>query len=406
MYGHLAWDELNVAAPPPPGYTCGTWAVSTYRPGDEVCEGGKLYQCKPFPYDGWCGQHTYCPTCTNGGDAWTEKGIDYFAPAPTPTDPNSGTGGTTPGTGTCGTWSIQTYAGGAQVCEGGRIWECKAFPYDGWCGQATYCPTCTNGGDAWTDMGVDPNASAPPPVTCTDWSIQTYAGGATVCEGGKLWECKAFPYDGWCGQATYCPTCTNGGDAWTDMGVAPDGPAPPPSGTCGTWSIQTYAGGAQVCEDGKLWECKPFPYDGWCGQATYCPTCTNGGDAWIDKGIPPPPGSTTQYCWTYQQGYPYLTNDYVCDGANNIWKCLDGFTCDGQPTSGTTTPWEDLTDPLLIASSQSAPVPDTLSCYDYTAATGDNWTFALGSYVCDGNRVWRALAVAPQSQPSTQSSTT
>jgi len=62
---------------------------------------------------------------------------------------------------TCGTWSIQTYFGGAQVCEGGRIYECKAFPLEGWCGQATYCPTCLNGDDAWTDMGVYPNEAAP-----------------------------------------------------------------------------------------------------------------------------------------------------------------------------------------------------------------------------------------------------
>jgi len=57
-----------------------------------------------------------------------------------------------------------------------------------------------------------------------------------------------------------------------------------PNEACATWEVKTYTPGDQICEGGKLWECKPFPYDGWCGTASYCPTCTNGAEAWIDLG--------------------------------------------------------------------------------------------------------------------------
>ena len=50
-----------------------TWKAQTYSAGDQVQGGGKLYQCKPYPYTGWCGgtESFYAPgTGTNWTDAW------------------------------------------------------------------------------------------------------------------------------------------------------------------------------------------------------------------------------------------------------------------------------------------------------------------------------------------------
>src|SRR5437868_5335718 len=37
---------------------CGTlpsWSLHAYTSGDRVKDNGKAYQCKPFPFSGWCG---------------------------------------------------------------------------------------------------------------------------------------------------------------------------------------------------------------------------------------------------------------------------------------------------------------------------------------------------------------
>src|SRR6266496_2985398 len=62
------------------------WAVGTYSGGDRVQNNGVLYECKPFPFSGWCGQIGYQPGVDPAwSDAWTR--IDDCATS-------SGTGGT------------------------------------------------------------------------------------------------------------------------------------------------------------------------------------------------------------------------------------------------------------------------------------------------------------------------
>ncbi len=55
-----------------PAYKAGT----PYKAGDIVSHGGKLYECKPFPYSGWCGQAAFAYEPGKGfawGDAWNVK---------------------------------------------------------------------------------------------------------------------------------------------------------------------------------------------------------------------------------------------------------------------------------------------------------------------------------------------
>jgi hypothetical protein len=41
----------------------------------------------------------------------------------------------------------------------------------------------------------------------------------------------------------------------------------------GTWKRMTHGIGDLVQSDGKLYECKDYPYTGWCGSsASYAPT--------------------------------------------------------------------------------------------------------------------------------------
>ena len=55
-----------------PAYKAGT----PYKAGDVVSNGGKLYECKPWPYSGWCGQAAFAYEPGKGfawSDAWTVK---------------------------------------------------------------------------------------------------------------------------------------------------------------------------------------------------------------------------------------------------------------------------------------------------------------------------------------------
>ncbi|MGL5047796.1 MAG: hypothetical protein ACRC6S_09670 [Shewanella sp.] len=70
-------EILPEATPPQPAPTTPALpayqASSPYQAGDQVSNAGGNYQCKPFPYSGWCGGSTshYAPgTGSNWTDAW------------------------------------------------------------------------------------------------------------------------------------------------------------------------------------------------------------------------------------------------------------------------------------------------------------------------------------------------
>jgi hypothetical protein len=46
-----------------------TWAAGSYEGGARVRNAVSLYECKPFPYSGWCGMPAYAP---GAGFAWTD----------------------------------------------------------------------------------------------------------------------------------------------------------------------------------------------------------------------------------------------------------------------------------------------------------------------------------------------
>ncbi|WP_330997219.1 glycosyl hydrolase family 18 protein [Burkholderia stagnalis] len=138
-----------------PAYKAGT----QYNAGDIVSNLGKLYQCKPFPYSGWC---SGAPTAYEPGkgfawnDAWTLYGDD---------EGGGGNGGGEGGNG-----------GGNGGGEGGN-----------------------GGGEGGNGGGEGGNGGDHPQYK----EGTKYNAGDIVSNNGKLYRCKPFPYTNWCSMAAW-----------------------------------------------------------------------------------------------------------------------------------------------------------------------------------------------------------
>lgn len=100
-----------------------------------------------------------------------------------------------------------------------------------------------------------------------------YQAGDIVLNDGSLYQCKPFPYSGWCSlaPAAYEP---GKGTAWNDAwnlykkGEEGGGGKQEDDNDYPLYKEGTaYKSGDIVTNDGKLYRCKPFPYGGWCSQA-------------------------------------------------------------------------------------------------------------------------------------------
>ena len=107
-------------------------------------------------------------------------------------------------------WEVKTYAEGDEVGANGRVYECKAWPFDGLCGQHGFEPGRNPYGlapawsMAWTDEGPC-DGSTPTPVQPYELNAR-YKYGDVVSNQGKQWRCKAvWPDTFRCGQAGYTP---------------------------------------------------------------------------------------------------------------------------------------------------------------------------------------------------------
>ncbi|EMD9436702.1 chitinase [Burkholderia cepacia] len=131
-----------------PAYKAGT----QYKAGDVVSNLGKLYQCKPFPYSGWC---SGAPAAYEPGkgfawsDAWTIFGNGEGGG-------NGGNGGNGGGGGNGGNGEGggngggesggnhpqykegTKYGAGDIVSNNGKLYRCKPFPYTNWCSMAAW----------------------------------------------------------------------------------------------------------------------------------------------------------------------------------------------------------------------------------------------------------------------------
>ena len=132
----------------PNGHTCDMypdWEVTAYSGGDLVSHNGGVYQCKPWPYSGWCGvNEAYEP---GRGAAWSNA-WDFVI----------GCEEEEVGTPMCSSlpeWSLGSYTSGDQIAADGNVYECKGWAYMGWCGasEAYAPPTGWAWQNAWTLVG-------------------------------------------------------------------------------------------------------------------------------------------------------------------------------------------------------------------------------------------------------------
>lgn len=120
------------ATEPPPAWTAGT----NYSGGNRVQNLGQIYECKPWPYSGWCGQSGYEP----GGSIYWQQAWILIGPYAETTSPQG------PASALCRvtnypSWQAGTrFQTGAKVLHRGRVFACKPWPYSGWCGQRGYEP--------------------------------------------------------------------------------------------------------------------------------------------------------------------------------------------------------------------------------------------------------------------------
>jgi hypothetical protein len=111
------------------------WSMRPYEPGERVMVEGNLYDCKPWPFSGWCGiGDAYEPGV---GWAWREAWTLVGA-----CDDASCQG--------VAAWSLGTQASAVQV--EGMKYACKV---PGWCANpnATYAPGAAHGQLAWSRVG-------------------------------------------------------------------------------------------------------------------------------------------------------------------------------------------------------------------------------------------------------------
>jgi hypothetical protein len=99
------------------------------------------------------------------------------------------------------------------------------------------------------------------------WSIRPFAAPERVESRGRAYECKPYPFTGWCGLASaYEPGVGFAWqDAWTPLGTCDGAPDASDCSALPAWALGRYPGGYRVKSAGNIYECKPAPYSGWCG---------------------------------------------------------------------------------------------------------------------------------------------
>ncbi|VBB14482.1 glycosyl hydrolase family 18 protein [Burkholderia stabilis] len=120
-----------------PAYKAGT----QYNAGDIVSNLGKLYQCKPFPYSGWCSgaPAAYEPgKGTAWNDAWTLFGNGEGGNGGNGGEAGNGNEGGTGGGNHPQYKEGTKYGAGDIVSNNGKLYRCKPFPYTNWCSMAAW----------------------------------------------------------------------------------------------------------------------------------------------------------------------------------------------------------------------------------------------------------------------------
>lgn len=385
-----------------------------YEEEDKVSKDGVVYQCKGWPQSAHCAQAGYAPGVSVGEteywkEAWTVIGTCEGTIAPT----SSPSFVSLPDLGACpDEWENKAigdaYEEGDLVSAGQLVYECKAWPFSGHCGQAGYEPQtdpATPGAwrDAWTVKGHCSGSMGPTTSpsfetlasvgACPDeWSSSDdYEEGDMVSVSVSTtpirkvaYKCKAWPYSGHCAQ--FSPENELGGSlGWTLAGSCDGsvGPTSSPSfdklqdigdGCPDQWSASTtdYEAGDKVTMQVSsaplrsiVYECREWPNTGYCNQGSgFEPGTQYGGMAWKLLGSCTGSISPTASPVVYAGTCEYTKTTEVEDGTV---PCVHGSSTDCKCT--TTTVGTDrettCTKPRFVSSTSLEPVNQWSSSVDY-----------------------------------------
>lgn len=79
-----------------------------------------------------------------------------------------------------------------------------------------------------------------------EWTVKSYSGGDRVKHGGSVYECRAWPYSGWCGEVGYEPGVTiHWQNAWLLIDTCSSGTGGP-AGLAAGLAVAVSAQEAQV----------------------------------------------------------------------------------------------------------------------------------------------------------------
>ncbi len=296
----------------------------------------KIFKCKPWPSGQFCKDPNYKPGTTYNGeslwkDAWTYEGgcTGTISPTASPTFivGTSNVAGCpeefVPGT---------TYEEGDKVAilnvagangAFGKVYECKAYPFSGHCGQAGYEPGTETGQEAWKYDGgctgtITPTASPTFIVGTSNVGgcAEAFVPGTEYEEGdevsvlnvagangayGKTYRCKSWPNSAHCRQVGYEPGTEKGKEGWTYVSgcIGTLTPTASPmfnaanvysatvSGCPEEWTpgnpnylVGTLVTVSKGTARGMVHRCRSFAVEGWCQSAGYEPGTVNGDTAW------------------------------------------------------------------------------------------------------------------------------
>ncbi len=310
-----------------------------HEPGDRVSYGTLVFECKSWPLSLFCSQAAFNPSSSNIADdsktehwkrAWEVVGHCSGGIAHTTVGcPDLWTSG-----------NMDKYKENDQVSViksnttpfVQAIYKCKAWPYSWHCGH--HSPLDYNDGHlGWEYAGVCAGTIGPTmsptlaagtvvitgcPAGYNSSANSNYKAGDQVSRSKVVYQCREFPYSGYCNQKAFAPGEQYDYMAWTLLGpcdgttLAPTSaptiysgsspctyvkivtttPTPTPVVTpVVTWSGGTlYEAGDQVRIGAKKFECKPWPFYFWCRVSAYAPTLSDTGlwtEAWTLAGTCP-----------------------------------------------------------------------------------------------------------------------
>jgi len=325
-YGIGSWVSSSISSTTPITYTACSPAGSGTCPASGYKQEGGVTTTATYNFncisEYWCSQSGYAPTTIYASMAWSQEatacsGSATVAPSKAPIYASLSSVGGCPAAWAAGT----PYDTGSRVSVGSLVYECKAWPANQWCDDANYKPdpTKAEGLDYWKQawevkgycegtmvVTTSPTTASGGGGCPTEWSagdINKYKEGQRVSVTKTttplvkmVYQCKAWPYSGYCGQ--FSPLNAAGGMlGWDLIGgcsgtITPTGsPTHNPATTvingCPneySSTVTTYKAGDQVSLNKMVYQCREWPNEGWCKQKEYKPAGPYSDMAWTVVG--------------------------------------------------------------------------------------------------------------------------